>query len=108
MSLSEPALRVALGILACYRLTQLITIDDGPFNAFTQLRTLAGVYDRGSNGRPKRMLGKLYGCPWCMGVWVAVVVTYFVVHSFFVTDIIMLILAIAGGQAYLQGERRAH
>lgn len=108
MSLSDPTLRVLVGVLACYRLTQLVTIDDGPFDMFKRLRIVAGVYDRGPKGQPQRMLGKLYGCPWCMGVWVAVVITYFVLNSFLVSDILMLILAIAGGQAYLQGERRAH
>lgn len=108
MFLSEPTLRVLVGVFACYRLTQLITIDDGPFDMLKGLRIAAGVYDRGPKGKPKRMLGKLYGCPWCMGVWIAVVITYFVVNSFFITDLLILILAIAGGQAYLQGERHAH
>jgi hypothetical protein len=104
--MGNPIVRVVVGVFACYRLTQLITIDDGPLNIFVWLRTAAGVYDRGSTGRPQRMLGKLYGCPWCIGVWVALAITYFVLNSFLVSDLFLLILAIAGGQAYLQGERR--
>ena len=106
--MGNPVVRVIVGVFACYRLTQLITIDDGPLEVFKWLRVMAGVYDRGPKGHPQRMLGKLYGCPWCIGVWVALVITYFVLNSFIVSDILMLILAIAGGQAYLQGERRAH
>ena len=59
--------------LACYRLARLITKEAGPFDVFHHLRASVGVYDYGADGRPQSMLGKLFDCPYCTGVWVALI-----------------------------------
>lgn len=59
--------------LACYRLARLITKESGPFDVFHYLRSAVGVYDFGADGRPQSSLGKLFDCPYCTGVWVALI-----------------------------------
>ena len=59
--------------LACYRLARLITKEAGPFDVFHYLRSAVGVYDYGADGRPQSTLGKLFDCPYCTGVWVALI-----------------------------------
>ena len=60
--------------LACYRLARLITKEAGPFDVFHYVRSAVGVYDYGANGRPQSTLGKLFDCPYCTGVWVALII----------------------------------
>lgn len=59
--------------LACYRLARLITKEAGPFDMFHYLRSAVGVYDYGDDGRPQSPLGKLFDCPYCTGVWAALI-----------------------------------
>jgi hypothetical protein len=59
--------------LACYRLARLITQEAGPLDVFHHLRSAVGVYDYGADGRPQSTLGKLFACPYCTGVWVALI-----------------------------------
>lgn len=53
------------------------------------------------HGGPKRALGDLVGCPWCMGMWVSffMVVLYF---AFPPIRFLALILALAGAASSLQ------
>ena len=90
--------------LVCYRLAQLIATDEGPSfwrdkGIFLVLRVRLGAYDRGENGEAITALGRAISCPYCLGMWIAFPL------SFFVTGIHWYIawLAIAGGQAFLQG-----
>lgn len=49
----------------------------------------------------KRTIDKLFGCPWCMGVWLAAVAVFFY-FSFPEMWVIFLILAVAGLGSALQ------
>lgn len=49
----------------------------------------------------KRTLEKLFGCPWCMGVWIAAV-SVFVYLAFPEAWIFLLILAVSGVASMLQ------
>lgn len=53
------AFQFILAALACYRLTVLFSRDAGPFKIFTKLRAL------------KHGIGPLFGCPYCISLWVA-------------------------------------
>lgn len=57
--------------LACYRLARLLATEDGPADVFIKLRSAAGVYDYGADGRPATSLGRLVECPYCTGMWIA-------------------------------------
>lgn len=74
----------------CYRLAQLITIERGPFAIFETLRQKTSDIE---------FVGELLTCPYCLGMWIALPL------SLYATGIDWYIawLAIAGGQAFLQG-----
>lgn len=97
-------LLLALAILACYRLARFAVIEEGPFGFMLKIRIWAGVYDYGENGEPVGTLGKLFACPYCIGMWIALAlaVVLFWQRPLWVP---LFWLAIAGGQAVLQGLR---
>jgi len=96
------AVRYWLGALACYRLVMLIGLDDGPFGMFLWLRIKAGRYDLGTNGQPRRALGRLLACPYCLGIWAASMVILLALWPSLVGDVILFAFALAGAQALLQ------
>lgn len=53
--------RLALAVLAAWRLTHLLAAEDGPFNLVLKLRRRLG-----SNA-----WGRLMDCPYCVSLWVA-------------------------------------
>jgi hypothetical protein len=63
------------GILATWRLTNLLHKEDGPFDVFGKLRDLAGVrYDEMSNPVSDNPVGKALTCFWCTSVWAGLIV----------------------------------
>lgn len=98
--------------LALYRLTRLVVYDDGPFDVFLTIRILAGAYDRGKNGRPSSLSGRMISCPHCVDFWLsfppAAVLTAAVVPVGWPVSIVIAVqlvmwLAVAGGQSLLFG-----
>lgn len=85
--------------LASYRITMAFVYDWGPFDAFDTLRGQLGVYDLDENGRPELTLGKMFGCPSCLGFWVTLVVLIFVLNGWLMT--VWVLFAAAGIQHYL-------
>ena len=57
-----PYYRFILGVLAIWRLTHLLTAEDGPFELLATLRRRAG----------SRFWGSLLDCFYCMSLWLAV------------------------------------
>lgn len=90
--------------LAVYRVAQLLVYDDGPFNLIFKFRVKVGVYDLDQGGEPKTGLGKLFACPYCMGLWLAIPAA--LVASGSINSFIILWLAIAGGQTFLEALSR--
>ena len=95
-------IRVVLAAFAVFRLAQLITIDDGPWDMFFHLRVLAGVYDRDKTGRASTNIGRLFACPYCIGVWLSALALIPVFFSYGITDALVMALGIAGMQSALQ------
>lgn len=92
-------LNLVIAAFACFRIAELIAVDDGPFDVCLRFRTLVGVYDRDQNGEPATWHGKLFHCPYCVGMWIAAALAL----VFPMAPVsILLWLAIAGGQALLQ------
>lgn len=85
--------------LACYRLSQLIAIDEGPLEIFFKLRDRLGAYDLRPDGQAKTNIGRGISCPYCVGMWFALLLA--VVKVGLSVDVILWLLAIAGGQAFL-------
>lgn len=97
-------LRLILAALACFRITTLFVVDDGPWDIFLKFREWAGVYDLGSDDRPRSVGGRLLECPHCFGVWVAAWISVWVfgIVSNPGLDLFFIWLAIAGAQSILQ------
>lgn len=55
------ALALAVAVLATWRVTHLITAEDGPWNAVARLRVAAGT----------SVWGQLMDCFYCSSVWIA-------------------------------------
>jgi Protein of unknown function (DUF1360) len=61
MSSRPSAVRLAVGVLATWRVTHLLVEEDGPGGAVVRLRASA------SNG----LTGELLDCFYCLSIWVA-------------------------------------
>ena len=55
---------IVICALATYRVTRLVTIEDGPF---ALMRRLRGVADPDQ----KTWIGRGLACPWCVSFWIA-------------------------------------
>lgn len=58
-----------LAALAVYRLSRMLTDEEGPFMIFTKLRGLA---------KPDTWVGRGLECIMCMSVWVALAVALYI------------------------------
>lgn len=68
-----------IAVLATWRISSLLVREDGPFDIFALIRTVAGVkYDENSNAYSGNVFGKMLLCLWCTSIWVAlaIVVSY--------------------------------
>lgn len=97
-------LRLAVAALAAYRLSRLLAFEEGPGGVFDVLRGAMGgkVIDE-ETGQPATSLGRIAVCPYCWGVWVALVLSLLVLFPSWAGDFFLLVLGLAGAQAYLQG-----
>jgi len=91
---------LAIAAFACFRGGELIVKDDGPFDCFLKFRMAVGAHTLGPDNRPASVLGKLFSCPYCVGVWLALACA--VVLAPLDWHLVLYWLAIAGGQAFLQ------
>lgn len=89
-----------LAVFACFRLAELVVVDGGPYGALLKFRTWAGVYDLDEDGEPKGNAGKLFSCPYCVGMYFAFVAALIIAP--FDWRLVLCWFAIAGGQAFLQ------
>lgn len=90
--------------LLTYRLSRLITIDDGPADLILKFRAILGAYDYGENGQPVTSLGRGIICPHCVGLWVALGAA---IGGYGLGgDTFIYWLAIAGLQSFLQSLNR--
>lgn len=105
-----PPFDVLLMALAVFRITRLLVYDKiTQFLRDMFLRSRVIKDEQGNilierslyRSGPLRTIHDLLGCPWCVGVWAALIVTFcYFVFPF--TWYIMLFLAIAGLGSFLQ------
>jgi len=95
-------MRLALAALACYRLAQLVTIDNGPFMLLARLRAWAGTHE---NTVVREMIGGLVHCPFCLGLWLAAPLAVLALWPTAIGDVVLAIGGLAGVQAWMQGTR---
>ena len=87
--------------LVCFRLTQLLVYDEGPFDVFLRIRRRVGVYDLGQDGRSQTELGKALSCAFCTGLWVAAPLAA-IAHPEGAIEFFITWFAIASVQAVLE------
>ena len=92
-------LDLLIAILACYRLAQLASLDDGPGFVFRRLREWS-LKQQGRAGGAS--LVEFLECPYCQGVWFAGALALWIVTPRNIIDWLALTCALAGGQAFLQ------
>lgn len=60
--------------LASWRISSLLVNEDGPYQLFSRLRHLAGVYhDEWNEAKSNYEIGKLFTCLWCFSFYVGIV-----------------------------------
>jgi hypothetical protein len=90
--------RWVLAALTVYRLSELVALDDGPFQFFARLRRWAGVHP---DDLIRENLAELLHCPYCLGVWFGAVVVVLAVWPTWPGDLALGMLGLAGAQSVL-------
>jgi len=89
-------LRVVLAIAAIYRVAQYIYLDDGPFDLLFKLRDRLGTYDLDDEGLSKTGVGRWFACYHCIAKYLAVPAGLAVMFPATWSDMILMVLGIAG------------
>jgi hypothetical protein len=67
-----PLIDFIIGIMTVYRLSSLLSYENGPFEIFVRIRRWAGIMhdDEGIPIQwPRTFFGELLSCLWCNSVW---------------------------------------
>lgn len=83
-------LHVALALLATWRLTHLLSQEDGPWDLVVRLRRVLG----------DSVLGRMLDCFYCLSVWVAAPLALVVASGW--SDRILSWLALSGGACLIE------
>lgn len=106
--MNDLLMQFVLLALAVYRVAMLLTRDDGPFDIFLRLRVWAGVYDLDEQGSIMSPLGKLFECPYCVGLYASLPAAFILLYVPFTLEGLgwiwlgVLWFALAGAQAVLE------
>lgn len=96
-------IRVVLAVGACHRIAQLLTIDLGPFHIFDNFRRALGRKAALSTAPTLyTALAELFNCPYCVGIWVSIIMVLPVLFPGAIGDIVLVGLGIAGYQSLFQ------
>lgn len=82
--------KYAIVVIIVWRLTHLISSEDGPFDLIIKLRKLAG----------DTFFGKLMDCFYCLSVWIGLVCACFVTAD--IKEIIILSIFYSGASILLE------
>lgn len=85
-------IRLTLAALASYRLARLLALEAGPMFMLAWLRKRLA--------KRSELLGALFECPLCLGVWLSFALWPFVFLPY--GEVLLAPLAIAGAQCALQ------
>ena len=123
----ETLFRLVLAILTTYRLSRMLALDDGPLFIFKRVRYWIkdkAFYEAYSSGKlmfsmddingkiADRYFGKWHSlaegitCPFCVGVWLSLPLLAMLVWPTYYGDLFLLLMAVSGGQAFLQSLNR--
>jgi hypothetical protein len=82
--------RIVCGVLATWRLTHLLTSEDGPGDVVVHVRAMLG----------HSVLGRAMDCFYCLSIWIAAPITPFV--STDPMELVFAWLALSGGACLLE------
>lgn len=95
MPVQDTWLRVALAVLAAWRVTRLLVVEDGPADLLARLRRrFAAIH-----------LGRVVECFYCASVWIALPFAWWAVGG--IAERIVAWLAISGGACLLESLSQA-
>lgn len=95
--------KVIFLVFFVYRISQLIAIDDGPFDVFLRIRKCLGVLSaREPDSIFKLTLAKLVNCPFCLGVWFSALAYLLYPIDNILVDFIVGVFGLAGMQTLLE------
>lgn len=87
---------IVLIMLAAWRVTTFIRIEDGPWNVMRRLRVRIGIIHDAEGvpvGWPDTLLGNLFKCFWCLSFWTGLGMYLF----WLLSPIIPLVFALSTG-----------
>lgn len=88
--MDAPWFHLVLGVLACWRVTHLLALEDGPWNAVLHLRQAAGA----------RWWGRMLDCFHCLSLWVAAALAPLIARS--LAEGLLVWLGLSGAACLLQ------
>ena len=77
-------------VIVVWRLTHLISSEDGPFDLIIKIRKLAG----------NTFFGKLMDCFYCLSVWIGLLCAFYITNK--LDEIIILTLFYSGASILLE------
>jgi hypothetical protein len=99
----EMILRITLTGFVVFRLTQMFTIEDGPFGIFIRFRESLG---RRAAIKSKYSfawtIAEAFNCPHCLGIWISLLIWPLIFFPCIGGDVFLVVSAIAGIQSFLQ------
>lgn len=99
-------LRLILATLTCFRLAQLIALDNGPLFIFQRFRMTIEQFIA-TRGKQQsylwRSIADGLSCPYCLGFYLSLLCSLLVLFPSQVGDLFLLWFGVMGMQAFLQG-----
>jgi len=77
-------------LLAAWRITHLLSKEDGPFDSVFRLRKMAGA----------GFFGSLLDCPYCLSIWITIPFALYLAHNW--KEGILLWPSLSGGVCLLE------
>jgi hypothetical protein len=90
MSLSNFWIKFVLAVLATWRITHLLASEDGPGDIIVRFRALLG----------QSLAGKLMDCFYCLSLWIAAPIAFYVSRQWL--DCPLIWLALSGAACLLE------
>jgi len=98
-----PTIRLILIVLVCYRLSYMVTKEDGPFRIFKIIQIKFGVMSANDRkSRIKKFFADLSNCPYCLGIWISPALSLLYFFPTIIGDGLLVVGGIAAGQHFLQ------
>lgn len=64
------ALQIVIAMFATWRLSYMVTSEEGPWRVFFHLKNALGAYDLDEKGTPRTWVGRGIICMYCVSFWV--------------------------------------